>query len=959
MAQYDGSIRINTKIDTKSASAQLMAFEKRIAETADGIASLRPKMDSLKNAKIPTEEYKALQSDLQVAKNFLSELIAKQKQWEELGISSGHKWDSLNERIEVARGRVDLIKEKMQALVDSGKAFTLGKDTAQYASLDSELQRAEGDLDALKQRHVDLALEQKKNIGGYKQLGKIARDSARTANKSIKGVNGTLIGGLKNILKYSLGISSIYALFNKLRTGVKEGFSNLYKDTGITSFKDQVDGLKASLLTLKNSFAAAFRPLVEVAIPYIQRATDALSNFLDQIGQFNAAIRGQKTYTKAIRQTTAAIQDEEKAQNKQLSSLDKLNNLSSDNTGGSESGAQMFEENVPVDSYFEDLASSADDIFSKFFAPLKAAWESDGEVVIGSWRNSLQEMWSLMQDIGSDFLTVWNEGSTIQLFSNILKTVRDIGLVVGNLATSLSDAWNTNKIGLSILGNIRDIFLSIVRHIKSAADYTVTWSEGIDFYPLLESINGLLESLSPFTDTIGSGLEWFWNNVLLPIAGWTIQDAVPAFLNMLSAAIGVLNATINALKPVGVWLWDNFLAPLGQWTGDLLISAMETITDLFKFLTDVLTESGDSTSLFSEIVDTLSSAWSGLIEILTPLADFIQTTLMSVWNDMISPALEYLGKTVLPVLIETFENLWNNVLVPLGNFIGSILGPVFEMLADVLSTLWENVVVPLAQFVGEILGKAFEGLSEILNKVIIPVVNALIKVLQFLWNNVLSPLVSHLKDVLGPVFSSVFGTIKTVIQNLKKIFGGLIDFITGIFTRNWKKAWGGITSIFEGILGVIKGVVNGVLGVIEALANGVIKGINTVIGALNKVKFDIPDWVPALGGKTFGFNIPNLNTISIPKLATGTVIPPNREFLAVLGDQKHGTNIEAPLDTIKQANKEAFLEVLSKFGFSAGSSRSSGNETFVFQVDGRTFFEITRKEAQEYFDRTGMSAFPF
>lgn len=101
-----------------------------------------------------------------------------------------------------------------------------------------------------------------------------------------------------------------------------------------------------------------------------------------------------------------------------------------------------------------------------------------------------------------------------------------------------------------------------------------------------------------------------------------------------------------------------------------------------------------------------------------------------------------------------------------------------------------------------------------------------------------------------------------------------------------------------------------------------------------------------------------LHTTPIPKLATGAVIPANREFLAVLGDQKHGTNIEAPLDTIKQANKEAFLEVLSKFGISGNSRNRSSGETFVFQVDGNTFFEITRKYAQEFFNRTGRSPYP-
>lgn len=107
---------------------------------------------------------------------------------------------------------------------------------------------------------------------------------------------------------------------------------------------------------------------------------------------------------------------------------------------------------------------------------------------------------------------------------------------------------------------------------------------------------------------------------------------------------------------------------------------------------------------------------------------------------------------------------------------------------------------------------------------------------------------------------------------------------------------------------------NGLIGGFEAAINGIIgmfeKMINWIVDGLNKISFDVPDWVPGIGSKTFGFNIPEVKfgRVSIPRLAQGAVIPPNREFLAVLGDQKHGTNIEAPAELIKQMAKEAIAE---------------------------------------------------
>ena len=103
--------------------------------------------------------------------------------------------------------------------------------------------------------------------------------------------------------------------------------------------------------------------------------------------------------------------------------------------------------------------------------------------------------------------------------------------------------------------------------------------------------------------------------------------------------------------------------------------------------------------------------------------------------------------------------------------------------------------------------------------------------------------------------------------------------------------------------------------------------INWIVNGLNKISFDVPDWVLGIGGKTFGFNISEakFGRASTPRLAQGAVIPPNREFLAALGDQKKGINIEAPLQT----NVDAFNIALAQNG-SIG-----GNTEVVLEIDGR------------------------
>ncbi len=133
-----------------------------------------------------------------------------------------------------------------------------------------------------------------------------------------------------------------------------------------------------------------------------------------------------------------------------------------------------------------------------------------------------------------------------------------------------------------------------------------------------------------------------------------------------------------------------------------------------------------------------------------------------------------------------------------------------------------------------------------------------------------------------------------------------------------------VLEIFSEMWGGIKGVVNSIIGGIEWLVNKVISGFNWMIDAMNRLSFDVPDWVPEIGGKKFGFNIKRLDEVHIPRLARGAVIPPNREFLAVLGDQKNGTNIETPLATMVQAFKQALAE--------SGGTGANGRITLVIQA---------------------------
>ena len=180
--------------------------------------------------------------------------------------------------------------------------------------------------------------------------------------------------------------------------------------------------------------------------------------------------------------------------------------------------------------------------------------------------------------------------------------------------------------------------------------------------------------------------------------------------------------------------------------------------------------------------------------------------------------------------------------------------------------------------------------------------------------------------------------ILRLVEDLKQIFHGVIEFLAGAFLGDWSRAWEGFKDIF-------KGIINMMITLFEGFINLIPMGLNWLIDKINSLAFDIPDW-PIFGpyaGKRFGFSFPHVGSFSLPRLAEGAVIPANREFLAVLGDQRHGTNIEAPLDTIKQA----LAEVMDQVGDGGGDI----NINLTVPLDGEVIYKnqikIKRKRGRD------------
>lgn len=291
------------------------------------------------------------------------------------------------------------------------------------------------------------------------------------------------------------------------------------------------------------------------------------------------------------------------------------------------------------------------------------------------------------------------------------------------------------------------------------------------------------------------------------------------------------------------------------------------------------------------------------------------------------------------VLSESFAWAWSEIMVPLSTWVieeaapagVDVLTGAFEALSLVLGPVLQGIqnlkvyLEPVVQYIGETVLEKLQVLKEQFGKVaqvfrekggqIQETFGSLGQIIGAVWEKI-RPIMELIRGAWVGVVDTMGSTISDLIRSFIDLFGGLVKFIAGVLTGDWQQAWEGIKQIFVGF-------VNGVIGAVNGMIRGVVNGINAIIRALNQVRFTLPDWdvLGNLAGKSYGISIKTLSVPQIPYLAQGAVLPANRPFLAMVGDQRHGTNVEAPLATIQEAVALVMDDMIA--------SNTAGQETIV------------------------------
>ena len=476
----------------------------------------------------------------------------------------------------------------------------------------------------------------------------------------------------------------------------------------------------------------------------------------------------------------------------------------------------------------------------------------------------------------------------------------------------------------------------------------------ISFDNLATAFDTLTTALEPITSSIFAGLEWAWYNLFVPLAQWTIEDALPVFLEGLAAALDVLNAAIEAMQPAREWLWNNFLKPLAEWTGDAILKALQMVRDGLQGVSDWINSNQGAFQVMTGIVAAFLGLWKGvefatwlinaggIVGVFTQIANAVKGATVAKLADkaLDLQIIALYAKDFVVASAQAVAALAKQTAAWVAGTAAKVANTAAQWAQIAAVTAW-NAICAVATAATTAFGAAIAFLTSPIGIVIAAIV-ALVAVVATKGDEIQALLqkvddflqgifAKNWADVFGPVLGGIlngfFTNVKNIWDSIKRVFDGIIDFVRGVFTGDWKRAWQGVQDIFGGIFDGLVALAKAPLNMIIGLLNGAIGAINGLIGGLNNLRFDVPSWVPGLGGKTWGFNIPTIP--NIPYLAQGAVLPANREFLAVLGDQRRGTNVEAPLDIIKQA----VAEVLAQTG---GGQPISLN--VVCTLDGETVY---------------------
>lgn len=737
-------------------------------------------------------------------------------------------------------------------------------------------------------------------------------DAIQTATEGLKNENSILVdnaGVTKNVAKmwddYAKSIGTTSAALTqqqKIQAEVSGIMQETKWQTGdaakyTMTFAGRVAKLSATFTALKTGIGNVIIPILNLFIPAIQTAMDALIKFFNLLKTVMSSIglempdvtslggltAGATQAAEAIDTTGTAAETAAKKVKKAFAAYDEINvlNTGNDSSGSSgESGAAAAASSA-ITGAVTTASAQTESVLSSFLDPMIQAWENKGQGLIDSMRSAFGGLKSLFSEIGLSFANVWHNGTaqtTLELVFGLLTNVFNI---IGNISTAYRNAWANNGNGDAIIQGLANALNNVLGIVEDVGACIADWWKSERGQSYASTIIELFAKVSDAVDRVTAAIKQVWDN-----GGRDVFNNLQSVFGSIGEIIAIILGYIADLY-----------ADLVEWFAPEAETKLQSVNDKLTSFNDFLDWlKTDGKPILEGIAYTI-----GLITVAWAAFKTVQV-----------------GVTTAAKVFTAAQWLLNAAMN--ANPVGLVVAAIAALIAIIILCVkhWDDIKAAAAAACDWIKEKWQAAGEWFRTNIIDPIKNFF----TGLWTSIKNTFAST-NTWFKDKFTQAWTAIKNVFTGVGSFFGGIWNTIKEKFTSIG-------TKIGDALGGAFKKAVNAVFSTIEKIVNSPIRAINKLIDVINKVP---------------GISLSPLSTFNLPRLAQGGWVAANNPQLAIVGDNTREGEIIAPESKIREAVEDALSRVRNS---AAVQTVKLAIEILITYPDGRTVIkQINEAQIQE------------
>lgn len=748
MAEYDGEIRIKTLIENGEASSKLMQMESQFQKLARESDKFSKTLKDLASQKIPTEEYKAVQMQIEKDTASLDKLLARMDKFLETGGSSkSTTFKRMQYEVEELTNSIKYAKGELAAMESSGTAFIDPTTTEEYSKVSEKLLDVQSKQEVLNQKMRETAANEKSIGAGAKDIEKVGKSAKKSSG---------LISDMAKRIKQTVVSFAIFGAVMKVSQTISkaftEGIQNMAKYS--SEFNGKMSEMASASATLKNSIGALTAPIISALTPAIVTLCTWLTNAINAMNRFIAAISGKSTWTKAKKQQVdyAASLDKTAGSAKKaagaLAAFDDLNvlqkNDSGSGSGGTGSGESDLYEEVPTGKELSDKIQPFIDYLKKLKVSIKNGWDE-------TWNNldvSLQfdNIKSSIESIKNSFLNIFSDSEVSASVDNFAMTFsRSLGSISASVVSIGATIAENLLGGISIYleSNSENIKNYIIDMFDIASDISVLASQGADAFANVFSVFG-----DENGQQITANLIQIFSDAFMMVT----ENAAKFGKDIIDCIVTPFVENQDALKDA----LDGLLGVIADLT--------TTISDGVQHVTDKITE------LYDEHIHPFAeNVKNGMSELIAKFLEF--------WNTYVQPILQNLALM--------FEDTYENHLKPVFDNIFEIMGIVIDILNDLRTNILQPIIAWIIENVLPVILPIIENLSQNIKDsvdFILDLINFLLAGVKLVFAAIHALLTKDTDKALRQAEKSVKDFVNSVIQVFENMVNHVINGLNSLIS---------------------------------------------------------------------------------------------------------------------------------------------------------------------------------